>query len=264
MSENISRLCDRCQEFDIRALLLTAEAAPSQGHLHDAVTQFFTHRPNLVTLKKSASHCDLCSAIWEQFARDRKPADLSDHVLEKGIGNRPIYLETLAWDTGLNTVPHVVAMQYGPPNLWNPHLSMSGRQIACFEACAEHGVQHLDHQQLLGRLQAKSSADDGCLQLARSWLETCRRDHPECNQTLGITLKFPTRVLDVTPGNLMAGTASPETELVRLVPGDGRAEPYVTLSYVWGGPQDLLLTSETKEKLSAGLRTDVFPGTWCP
>jgi hypothetical protein len=106
------RLCIVCQKFDVRTLLLAAEAAPIQADIdpfgltrsakrapvYDAQTHFFQQHANLAMLKVSAGHCDLCEAIWAQFIRDCKDTELSkldEAFLAQGLGKEPIYIGTL-------------------------------------------------------------------------------------------------------------------------------------------------------------------------
>lgn len=143
-------LCERCQAFDVRSLLLAAEGSEArsnkddkgllrsakEGAVHDAIPKFFKQKPNLQALKACSTSCDLCRTIWREYARQKDPAELTDEALRKGIGSEQIYIGTLVWDAGLNTTPHIAVTQHGPA----PHYAQ--RQLACFEVCADYGIDH--------------------------------------------------------------------------------------------------------------------------
>lgn len=143
------RLCDICSEFDVGALLSAAEAAPSRpntnrvgnlvssekGVVREGITQFFKHQPNLTCLRASSEDCDLCAAIWQQYQAQRSALELTDAVLAQGLGNEQLYLGTQQWDTGLNSVPHLIAVQQGRPSRITRR-----RELACFEVCIPHGM----------------------------------------------------------------------------------------------------------------------------
>lgn len=142
-----STLCGICQTFNVRALLLAAEASAAksniddrgllrsakEGVVHDAIPKYFKHQSGLHALKAASSSCDLCCSVWREFSRQRQPAELTDEALCKGVGNEQIYIGTLVWDAGLNATPHLAFTQHRPP----PHDSQ--RQLACFEVCADYG-----------------------------------------------------------------------------------------------------------------------------
>ena len=149
MSSRRSRLCAICQEFDVQALLLAAEAAPSSpntnrvgsllsvkpGVIRDAIPKYFTHQPSLTSLKISSKICDLCSAIWKDYARQRRSSELTGAALTSGLASEQIYTGTLDWDTGASAVPNVVVSQYSSSS-----AICTNRQLACFEVCAVYGM----------------------------------------------------------------------------------------------------------------------------
>lgn len=147
MSTQQQSLCAVCQSFDVQTLLLTAASSdgivtntgpqkPSKaGTVHAAVPTFFTHQPNLTSLKDASESCSLCLAIWKDYCRQREPSELTALALTQGLGGEQIYIGTPDWDASINAVPSVVVRQQS--------LNAAGqrsRQIACFEVCAEYGV----------------------------------------------------------------------------------------------------------------------------
>ena len=69
----------------------------------------------------------------------------------------------------------------------------------------------------------------------RTWLSSCRGDHPNCPKSLDRAL--PTRVLDVGAPD---GSQEPKIYITK-----GEAAQYLVLSYCWGGPQPITLTLST-------------------
>ncbi|KAF2165490.1 hypothetical protein M409DRAFT_24341 [Zasmidium cellare ATCC 36951] len=257
--------CGICQVFNVRALLLAAEASAAksniddrgllrstkEGVVHDAIPKHFKHQPGLHALKAASSSCDLCRSIWREFSRQREPAELTDEALCRGIGNEQIYIGTLVWDAGLNATPHVAVIQHGPP----PHNSQ--RQLACFEVCADYGALPSDNSRLLARLQASSSKDEQCFDLARTWMRNCQNEHVTCGQSGSRGLRLPTRLLAVGSDD----ADSKSDGLVRLVQGSDCSGAYTALSYCWGPDRDLILTHEAEERLRSGIPIDEFPAT---
>ena len=78
--------------------------------------------------------------------------------------------------------------------------------------------------------------------LANSWISTCLGSHGKCSNT---SVPLPTRVLDLR--------AVEYGGLVKLCISQGKMAPYVALSYCWGGPQLLVLTTATLETFIRGI-----------
>ncbi|KAI1841131.1 hypothetical protein JX266_012666 [Neoarthrinium moseri] len=79
------------------------------------------------------------------------------------------------------------------------------------------------------------------LELARNWLDECRTSHPDCGSILEQRY-MPTRALKL---NSQAKSVEGTVHLVIRPP----VEPYVALSYCWGGDQ---LHKTTKAKIESG------------
>ncbi|KAH7145494.1 heterokaryon incompatibility protein-domain-containing protein, partial [Dactylonectria estremocensis] len=83
-------------------------------------------------------------------------------------------------------------------------------------------------------------ASPAAAEKARSWIETCERDHPGCRAKGPMPL--PTRVLEIF------GTSAADATL-RLCETHGQEGRYVALSYVWGDPEHQYTT--VKSNLAA-------------
>lgn len=140
-------LCDICQGFDVQSILLAAESSVSDPRSrqaassprriidHAAVPAFYQHQPNLTSLKLASESCDLCSAIWQDYSRQRASSELTEAAIAQGLGNEQIYIGTLAWDTSVSAVPNVVVHQRS-----STASTERSRQLACFEVCADYSM----------------------------------------------------------------------------------------------------------------------------
>ncbi len=137
-------LCSICVGFDVRELLLKAEAQPPQ-HFNDptsvdflesfrpAISHFFRHHPNLISLRTSAADCELCRCIWQSHSSATNPNELTGEALGKGTNTRQIFIGTSGWDATLNGLPHIAVIQDGDRG--------AIRTLASFEVCALRGKQ---------------------------------------------------------------------------------------------------------------------------
>jgi hypothetical protein len=144
MSHQLRNLCVVCQGLDVQSLLLAAESsvlspsAPSSLRRvvdHAAVPTFYQHQPNLTSLKLASESCDLCSAIWKDYSRQRASSELTDAAITQGLGNEQIYFGTSRWDTSVSAVPNVLVHQSSSSG-----DAQRSRQLACFEVCADYSV----------------------------------------------------------------------------------------------------------------------------
>jgi hypothetical protein len=144
MSHQLRNLCVVCQGLDVQSLLLAAESsvlspsAPSSLRRvvdHAAVPTFYQHQPNLTSLKLASESCDLCSAIWKDYSRQRASSELTDAAITQGLGNEQIYFGTSRWDTSVSAVPNVLVHQSSSSG-----NAQRSRQLACFEVCADYSV----------------------------------------------------------------------------------------------------------------------------
>lgn len=93
--------------------------------LHASVPRFFAHHQGLAILKAKARACALCRAIWDQYTIRTHPMEMTPESLTKGTGLAQIYIGITMWNNKLNSLPHIVATQYG--------LRGEERQLAWFE-----------------------------------------------------------------------------------------------------------------------------------
>jgi hypothetical protein len=144
MSRQQRNLCTVCQGLDLQCLLLAAESSmlspSSPSNLrtvvdHASVPTFYQHQPNLSSLKLASESCDLCSAIWREYSRQRASSELTDAAIAQGLGNEQIYIGTSRWDTSISAVPNVLVHQGSSSS-----TAQRSRQLACFEVCADYSV----------------------------------------------------------------------------------------------------------------------------
>lgn len=89
---------------------------------------------------------------------------------------------------------------------------------------------------------------ESSIEMIRSWLNECERDHYQCLRTaawIHKQSKAPTRLLDV---RLV------KENWVRLIETHGQAKEYAALSYCWGKKPPILVTrTETYRRMLAGV-----------
>ncbi|KAI1171396.1 heterokaryon incompatibility protein-domain-containing protein [Nemania sp. FL0916] len=87
--------------------------------------------------------------------------------------------------------------------------------------------------------------------LAKACIDNCAREHQESCPPLQTTSVLPDRVVDCI-----------DTNKPRILLTNGKIyESYVTLSYVWGGPQPMLTTENVDKYTTDGLEMTEFPQT---
>jgi hypothetical protein len=83
----------------------------------------------------------------------------------------------------------------------------------------------------------------------KAWLSTCISSHEDCQAPIEGPL--PSRVIEIL-----------DDENIRLVLGVHELDSfYVTLSYCWGGPQEIALTEETIAEKQKGFKITSLPAT---
>lgn len=87
------RLCSTFSQIVVRALLLLPTLRHSSGNLdHWRHCQYL---PDLLSPKRSAPTCDLCSAIQEAYSKQIEAYQLEDEELQKGLGRTRIWIGTM-------------------------------------------------------------------------------------------------------------------------------------------------------------------------
>ncbi|KAF2713411.1 HET-domain-containing protein [Pleomassaria siparia CBS 279.74] len=102
---------------------------------------------------------------------------------------------------------------------------------------------------------AEHSGSHHCIARVRSWLETCKRDHPECSfvsPSPDSTSFLPKRIVDVGDGNSLPRLCSSST-----ITTQNRS--YIALSHCWGSIQ-----TYTTEKRTIGDRMRSMPWNEIP
>lgn len=103
-----------------------------------------------------------------------------------------------------------------------------------------------------GKSVASSHCSDSTFDFISESIRTCLNSHKNCPRNIDVLL--PTFVLDV---GLEHSGLEP-----RLVESDGTSiGTYLTLSYCWGGPQDVQLTTKSKETYKRGIPLSSLPAT---
>lgn len=95
----------------------------------------------------------------------------------------------------------------------------------------------------------KSSRSDGCLMLAKSWLNDCLRNHPQCETE--IIPELPHRVIDVGDGRLRL-----------LIAENGTRGHWIALSHCWGKTNSFRTTLKTIESLKSSIKWEELPKTF--
>ncbi|PMD40315.1 HET-domain-containing protein [Hyaloscypha variabilis F] len=90
-------------------------------------------------------------------------------------------------------------------------------------------------------------SSDACINQAKSWIQNCIENHPNCPGLPDSQL--PTRVLKIIDDNTL-----------QLYAGNEKAQ-YATLSYCWGGPQTFSTTLSTLTQYTTGFSTSALPQT---
>jgi len=75
------------------------------------------------------------------------------------------------------------------------------------------------------------------MRLAKQWLSTCQEQHIFCPKLSDPVL--PDRIIEILPGK-----GSEQDLTARLTCGNGALGQYAALSYVWGGPQTVVTTTQ--------------------
>jgi len=95
-------------------------------------------------------------------------------------------------------------------------------------------------------------ASEDCIAVVKSWISSCRQQHPTCGSFLSTPL--PRRVVDV-------GSHGTEPVL-RLYETEGEQAPYIALSHCWGTEQNYTTTTSTLRQRCAGLDWGLLPKTF--
>ncbi|KAH7112537.1 heterokaryon incompatibility protein-domain-containing protein [Dendryphion nanum] len=248
---NELRLCRKCNTFNARALLIAAEAQKPRDKNQNnkaGLPRFFEHVPDLPSLRKNASDCGMCNAIWQEYCKMMGGGEPDEEALRSELSMQSIWIGTTPHTGSLHGLPHVVAAQYAENG--------QSRILAYFEICGERGKQPLDNAHLLASSIFDNSGSPEALSLCKKWLHDCQENHDDCKKlNIKSLARLPTRVIEVDAKD-QQGNPRP-----RLIDGQDRSEAFAALSYCWGGESILTLTVKTEAELRSGLAMERFPAT---
>lgn len=136
-------LCELCQGFDIRALLMNSAAQqPEASGLTDRnyvdgkdfrppVPLFYSHHKCITDLRRSAEACKLCKLFWQAWVKTLDRSDFTDEWLDKTFQGH-LYIGSSSWMASRQGIPFVTLTQ-----------SLSGgrsRTLCNFESYAHRGT----------------------------------------------------------------------------------------------------------------------------
>lgn len=267
-------LCNICQSFDVRGLLLFAlEEKAKKGHVwhkNDYMyrySRYLRYHDNILSVKASAQMgCELCVLVWQEVVMSWA-GEATDQQLQTEYGG-PVYLGALALRDMFSIIIH---------GELQPSTDGSGSRawrVGDLEICANRGIppspRHfyfspwltmkntacipIDRPELTGILSTQifsDSTSQACLAVAAEWLESCLENHPDCVHRLAKQHPLPARVIDV-------GTAS---TIPYLYVTNGRIGSWAALSYCWGGNSKFTLSSGSFDALQQGYPLAEYPQT---
>lgn len=95
----------------------------------------------------------------------------------------------------------------------------------------------------------ENSNSKECLDITKSWLDDCLKNHPQCR--INELPLLPRRVIDVTEGRLRL-----------FAPGDGIRGRWIALSHCWGKTNTFKTTLKTLELHKQGIQWEQLPKTF--
>nr|OQO17898.1 hypothetical protein B0A51_13452 [Rachicladosporium sp. CCFEE 5018] len=113
-------------------------------------------------------------------------AELTDEDRHEAPRAQPVYVDIDNWEPERTRAPLAIAAQYSPTD------KRRGRTLAYFEVCALPDEMPSDRVHFFGRVRAASAQDDGCLGLAKTWLDKCISGHAKCG-VAALSTVLPTR-----------------------------------------------------------------------
>ena len=118
------RLCELCQELDVRLLILESEKDGVGKHVTpwEMLTKenvrrfprlFFKHHSKLSDLKDTSRTCDFCGLIWQTFRSSAENSRIPDDDINTDVGGGQIYVACTPIDAAWHRLPQVVVFQHG-------------------------------------------------------------------------------------------------------------------------------------------------------
>ncbi|KAF4627985.1 hypothetical protein G7Y89_g10167 [Cudoniella acicularis] len=249
------KLCNLCDGFDVRALLLSSLAQRSEAtgntnrnfvdaeDLRPAIPHFYPHYKTIVGLKNSAEEgCRLCELFWKSWLATLPKTDFTEEWLECTFEGQ-VYIGCSMWSTSRQGVPYVTISQ--------KTLDGRNRTLCSFEAFVERDDVPEDGRDLLGRAVYSDPSSEACIVVAKDWLSECLNGHKQCAALATSKKSLPTRVIEV----------GDETSHPKLITTGGTTGTWVALSYCWGGDSTFVLNETKRPDLQQGIPVQDFPPT---
>ena len=233
--------CRRCQAFDIQAFsrnttpwrgYRTSEIADSAESgcpfcsylalaLHDAGFQIYSK-------KRDGSS----KARWVHFKVLRAVENSDSQLGPDGTGLNITYLQVFTWKS----------IGTGGPTDQTPLLS--------FHVVADPDDPASTSGDVVGRYAIRNTSSQELIDITKSWLATCTKEHFECSRTLSgqpiaTPTPLPTRCLEVRADPMAVGGIR-----IHLAKTAGSTGSYTTLSHRWPTPPKQLLGATTSANLA--------------
>ena len=261
-------LCSSCQKIDLHDLYSCFFGVFKKlGPLWDRNVQLrkplvssksYQIHESILAAKTNRTDCELCELIcqgWLQYysrVRVDYKGPCIDELRKLGISlESPVHIYVLDGQHGKVPKPLLKITFGDAAPKWSDRTSSEGP--VWFELCASNATDSVieDVDDLLRPLVIpfKDSGSEGCLFLAKTWLETCLTTHNSCSREMENVL--PTRIIDVGDNERAA----------ILYMSHGETGSWIALSYCWGGDSDFKLTDATLQRLTQGVPLEDFPPT---
>lgn len=197
---------------------------------------FFHHYDTFSELQSSASSCDLCHIIAEDFGEEEQSAKTWLSLFPFG---RHFRCFVAAYDKKTN------GRMYG---LRDPHTFVFGRRrpYDTESKTDEPSASGWVERQFFRAIPDKAD-DQDAIETARYCLKECLDTHEKCARE---SSSLPTRVIEI-------GLAP--SDPVKLFVTGGEVQPYVALSHCWGGDIPCKTTQASLKEHQNGLPVEQLP-----
>ncbi|KAI1387482.1 HET-domain-containing protein [Hypoxylon trugodes] len=252
------RLCQFCNEINFESLRnpLVSDLPALQRGQADSTRYPFkdkqddAHKTTLLgtfgEIIQRSKTCRLCQLIEDTLTRHTPGRPLETEICHAEVSFFGVYRDLRGKHYWIRRLSILVEIGTDAYNIGGPKKSLFYAFQACNIGAATIKVDErfLDPRpgidmMIFGGRQRPLQFD---LQWVRRWINTCRADHGDaCERAdvgLGSTLER-IRFIDVQQRCIVTFTG------VQL-----SSYEYITLSYVWGGPQELRLTSSNKNQMA--------------
>lgn len=271
-------LCELCQKFDVRSLLLqssdiTDEEVGRGVHHPDNEFGFKYHDSILSLISTARNGCRLCTLVWQSCrdeAKSKAARQGEEEPSEEQLAGKyhgQIFLGTGQWEDAEGASPLIIVTAK------RPHASSI--QLCALDLIARRGKESIFYEcltysdiwltgktdsplkdrsdllKLLSQEVFEDSSLPACLARGAEWLNDCLQNHPSCAEKLLQKVPLPTRVIDVGDD-----LSDPFLYITR-----GEIGSWAALSYCWGGDSQFALTKGSFGDLQKGRPLQWFPKT---